>query len=49
MHLLLFEKVFMMKIKISQKMTIVEEIIQTCFNKGDVFSWFFSKSFKWSL
>ena len=47
MHLLLFEKVFMMKIKISQKMTIVEEIIQTCFNKGE--SWFFSKSFKWSL
>ena len=36
MYLLLFEKVLLMKIKIPQKLTIVEEIIQTyCFNKGE--------------
>ena len=35
MYLLLFEKLLLMKIKIPQKMTIVEKIMQTCFNKGE--------------
>ena len=35
MYLLLFEKVLLMKIKIPQKMTIVEKIIETWFNKGE--------------
>ena len=35
MYLLPFENVFLMKIKIPQKMTIVEKVIQTCFNKGE--------------
>ena len=35
MYLLLFEKVFLTEIKILQKMTVVEKIIETCFNKGE--------------